>query len=239
MVDIDAPAIDVAFDFRSDTPAGKDPDSASPTLRRYHQLLWSKPLPDGRSFDLDTSRRRYYLHHRSDVVGEFFLASDSVIQTFTRWEALAPITSQLTRDENEHFATVAYTIGGMMVFPLNRVGRHQTLNTARGFNRSIADRFDLTVECIRRHYRGEASPLSGTIQRFDDFFELFGNFAGYVDFFLLDDLIDTDRHVRFFMEFDDFKPPAVPKDVDTYVEYRRRSLEFTEARNARIGQLAL
>ena len=37
-------AIDSTFDFRSDTPPGKDPDARSPTLRRYHQLLWSKPL---------------------------------------------------------------------------------------------------------------------------------------------------------------------------------------------------
>jgi uncharacterized protein DUF6994 len=35
-------AIDVTFDFRSDTPRGRDPDARSPTLRSYHQLLWSK-----------------------------------------------------------------------------------------------------------------------------------------------------------------------------------------------------
>ena len=44
--------IDIAFDFRTDAPEGKDPDAYSPTLRRYHQLLWSKPLPSGASFDL-------------------------------------------------------------------------------------------------------------------------------------------------------------------------------------------
>jgi hypothetical protein len=33
-------AIDITFDFRSDTPPGKDPDTWSPTLRSYHQLLW-------------------------------------------------------------------------------------------------------------------------------------------------------------------------------------------------------
>lgn len=31
--------IDTTFDFRSETPPGKDADSHSPTLRRYHQLL--------------------------------------------------------------------------------------------------------------------------------------------------------------------------------------------------------
>jgi hypothetical protein len=29
--------MDIAFDFRSDTPQGKDPDALSPTLRRYHK----------------------------------------------------------------------------------------------------------------------------------------------------------------------------------------------------------
>ncbi len=36
------------------------------------------------------------------------------------------------------------------------------------------------------------------------------------------------------MPFDDFRPPSVPKDVGTYKEYRRRSIEFIEARNHRI-----
>ncbi len=35
--------IDTTFDFRTDA-GGKDPDSR-PTLRRYRQILWSKPLP--------------------------------------------------------------------------------------------------------------------------------------------------------------------------------------------------
>ena len=43
----------ITFDFRSDTPPGRDPDALSPTLRRYHQLLWSKPLPSGAPFELD------------------------------------------------------------------------------------------------------------------------------------------------------------------------------------------
>ena len=38
--------IDANFDMRSDAN-GRDPDESSKTLRRYHQLLWSKPLPNG------------------------------------------------------------------------------------------------------------------------------------------------------------------------------------------------
>jgi hypothetical protein len=76
--------IDTSFDFRTDTPRGKDPDKHSLTLRRYHKLLWSKALPGGALFDLNDTKRGVYLHHSSGL-GEFFLSSDSAIPTFTRW----------------------------------------------------------------------------------------------------------------------------------------------------------
>ena len=47
--------IDITFDFQKDTPPGKDPDAFSPTLSRYHKLLWSKPLPSGVVFELDVT----------------------------------------------------------------------------------------------------------------------------------------------------------------------------------------
>jgi hypothetical protein len=231
------PVIDIGFDFRTDA-RGKDPDSHSPTLRRYHRLLWSKPLPSGGFFDLSDTTRGLYLHHGS-ALGEFSLSSDAVMQTFTRWPALEPITSQLPASENAAFMTSSYTIGAMMVFPGIQVDRKWTINQARGCNKSISDRFDLTLECIRRHYSGQWSPLSSTLSLYSDFFALFDDFRGYVSFFLLDDLVNDDLSVRFFMLFDDFKPPPVPKDVGTYREYRRRSMEFIEARNHRIKLLDL
>jgi hypothetical protein len=227
--------INVGFDFRTDA-GGKDPDAHSPTLRGYHRRLWSKALPSGEFFDLSDTARGVYLHHRS-ALGEFFLSSDSVMQTFTRWPALKPITDQFPESENEAFRTISYTIGAMMVFPANQVDRKWTINQARGCNRSISDRFDLTLECIRRHYADSTSPLSATLYRYNDFFALFDDFQGYVSFFLLDDLVDDDLSVRFFMPFDDFTPPPVPKDVGAYQEYRRRSIGFIEARNHRVKHL--
>jgi hypothetical protein len=125
----------------------------------------------------------------------------------------------------------------MMVFPGNRIDRKLTINRARGFIRSISDRFDLTPECIRRHYLNEESPLGPTLSRYADFFALFGDFRGYASFFLLDDLVTDDFGVKFFMPFADFRPQSVPEDVGTYNGYRRRSIDFIEARNHRIKQL--
>lgn len=44
------------------------------------------------------------------------------------------------------------------------------------------DRFDLTLECIRRHYLNMDSPLAPTLSRYTKFFALFGDFPGYVSF---------------------------------------------------------
>ena len=226
--------IDITFDFRSDTPPGKDPDARSPKLRGYHKLLWSKPLPSGLVFELDDTTPRVYLHHRSEM-GEFWLSSDAVIPSFTRESKCSHIIEQMPVEELDAFNTIGYTMGGMMVFPGNRIGRKMTINGARGFHPRIKDRFDLTVECIRRHYRNESSPLSAPLERYADFFGLFGDFRGYAEFFLLQDLVTADYSaVRLFTPLDDFKPWPLPASVEDYRAYKQLAEDFIKARNNRI-----
>ena len=152
--------IDVDFNFFDDTPDGKDPDSHSPTLRRYHQLLWSKTLPNGQVLDLSIANPRIYLHHSSEL-GQFFLSSDTVIRTFVNHPKVRAVIDQIPEDERIEFSRLGYTIGAMMVFPGNRIERRQTINGARGFHPRISDRMDLTLECIRRHYEGGGPALDG------------------------------------------------------------------------------
>ena len=226
--------IDVTFDFRSDTPQGKDPDSFSPTLRRYHKLLWSKPLPDGSAFELTDTTPNRYLHHRSEK-GEFFLSSDSVIPSFSREPRISHIINQIPAEEVNEFRKISYTIGGMMVFPANRIDMKMTINGARGCHPLIKDRFDLTVECIRRHYRNETSPLRETLERYGDFFCLFGNFYGYVKFFLLQDMVAEDcSAVKFFAPFNGFNTSPLPASKEAYSAYKQLAVDFIMARNNRI-----
>ena len=231
----DPKEIDVTFDFRSDTPTGKDPDAFSPALRSTHRRLWGRPVPNGALFDLDASNPRRYLYHESDL-GRFFLSSDAIIRTFCRHPRAASIMAQIPEAEQEAFSRQGYTIGGMIVFPGNRVNNKQTINQRRGTHPRIADRFDLTLECIRRHYLGQASPLADTLELYPEFFGLFGDFRGYVDFFLLQDLVtDDSATVRFFLPFADFTTRAIPKTLEEYRLYRQASLEFVGARNAQIA----
>jgi hypothetical protein len=123
----------------------------------------------------------------------------------------------------------------MMIFPGNRIGRKMTINGARGFHPRIKDRFDLTVECIRRHYSGENSPLGETLERYADFFGLFEDFRGYVEFFLLQDMVVEDfSGVKFSMPFDDFNTSPLPACMEAYVDYKQNAIEFIKARNRRI-----
>lgn len=226
--------IDTAFDFRTDANRG-DSDQTSPTLRKYHKLLWSKPLPNGKFFELDTNMRGRYLYHSSEL-GEFVLTSDSVLPTFRRHKRYAHIISQIPETEQKRFDYITYTIGGMMVFPGNKIDRRMTINGARGCNRKIHDRFDLTIECIRRYYAGETSPLYDDLARYDSFFRLYEDFEGYVDFFLLQDIVTNDfSKVRFFAPFDDFVSSPLPSNVEAYKSFRENTIAFVRNRNARIA----
>jgi hypothetical protein len=228
--------IDITFDFRSDTPGWpkKDPDACSPTLRRYHKALWSKRLPCGEVFSLDDTTRGHYLYHQS-ALGKFSLASDAVVPTFSRERRLAHIIDTIPGEEREAFNRIGYTIGGMMVFPGEKVGGQMTINGARGCHPRIKDRFDFTVECIRRHYCNEGSPLQDVLERYATFFGLFRDFRGYVEFFLLQDLVTDDCSVvKFFTPFEDFRTSPLPASIDSYRAYRQLAMQFIEARNRRI-----
>ena len=118
--------IDISFDFTMDSPgywdgfwarndglgAGAcDPDAYSPTLQRYHQLLWSKPLPNGDFFDLSLRKGLAYLSWRDMCFG-----SDSILVSF-RYRDYRNMIDAVTRHLSDYKAFMedfmhrAYTIG--------------------------------------------------------------------------------------------------------------------------------
>lgn len=220
--------IDTTLDLRSD--ADGDADTFSPTLRRYHRILWSKPLPGGVQFDLQEAGRKgsYHLRHASDL-GQFKLSSDAITNRLLK--QAKNVVAQIPPDQM--LPHRGYTIGSALLFPKDARPGSMTVNRARGMHPKIADRFDLTLECIRRHYLGDGSPLSSTLMNYADFFALFEDFSGYVDFWLLGDLVDGSQ-VRFWLPFDGFNGRAVPHDVESYMTYSRGREDFITARNSRI-----
>ncbi|WP_251856042.1 hypothetical protein [Herbiconiux sp. L3-i23] len=225
--------VDVTIDFQDDA-GRRDPDSYSPLLQKYHQRLWSKPLPGGAPFELTAAKvgRAFVLRHESDL-GVFVLSSDTLANSNRR--KLRDFYEAMGSESNTAWHRDGGTIGGRLLFPRNRVGGNQTINQRRGTHPRIRDRFDLTLESIRRHYVGEDSPLATTIERYGDFFALFGDFRGYVDFFLLHDLVDdATNSVRFYLPFDGYTGPVLPGTIEQYRVFRERQLAFVGARNRRI-----
>ena len=237
--------IDVSFDFTSDTPgywdgfwdyrdglggSEADPDALSPTLREYHRLLWSKELPCGKAMELAEAPGGYL---EWNGVG---YGSDSITASF-RYRRYRHMIDRVAGSMDDYRGFVEgylrklYTIGGMIIFPRRNGG----MNQSRGTSGVVSDRWDLTLECIRRHYAGESSPLTGAIERSREFFDLFVDFEGYVEFFHLQDCVDPKTGgVRFWLGDGEFAENPWPASVGEYLEWIESQIRFVEARNERI-----
>ncbi|MBR5715637.1 MAG: hypothetical protein IKX59_03560 [Bacteroidales bacterium] len=219
--------IDIFFDVQTDS-GGKDPDSASKTLRAYHQLLWSKPLPNGEVMKLD-------IKHNTLRWKDMWFSSDSITASFLhrRFPLKGYVEQNLPNfDEfKREYWHKTYTIGGAIIFPLGR----WTMNQARGCSARICDRWDLTLECIRRFYAGETTPLDKALTKSFSFFRLFVDFKGYVDFFLLQDCVDENYNVKLWLDTPLFVSNPMPKSMEEYNYWIGTQLDFVAKRGQRIA----
>lgn len=243
--------IDTNFDFTSDTPHywdhywdvdpvlggfNNDPDCASKTLQKYHQILYSKKLPNGEDMSLLVGTGKNYLTWKG-----FRFGSDSIIASFRYIKYRHFLEQAASSIENwidyiEKYIRKSYTIGGEIIFPKRPMG----INQSRGINHYIKDRFDLTLECIRKFYLGEQSPLYDILMKDKDFFDLFLNFKGYVDYFYLQDCVSSDySQVLFWLGNGEFEKEPLPKSVQEYFGFIAKELDFVEKRNHRIKEACL
>jgi hypothetical protein len=138
----------------------------------------------------------------------------------------------LSPQQRVRFLDPPYTIGQSIIWPLRK--KDGSINTAR-VQGKVSDRIDLTLECVRRHYAAEWSPLAKRFDVYADFFALFDDFEGYVRFFLLDDLVDpTYTSVHIPTAFDGFNRNAAPATLDEFVTLREATLDFIDRRQRRM-----
>jgi hypothetical protein len=110
--------IDINFNFSSDSNGG-DPDSTSPTLRKYHKMLWSKPLLNGNLLELRDNKNGAYLYHKSEL-GEFYLGSDAITHSYKNHKRKKWLTEQIPTEVNELFDTGS-TIGLILFFQITEL----------------------------------------------------------------------------------------------------------------------
>lgn len=229
--------INVDFCFYDDVDFATDADRDSRILRKWHQQLWSKSLPSGDRVSWELEAGTSCLIH-----GDIRVSSDTIATTHSNYRRLgaAQMWESLTEVERRSYERSFYTIGGFIIFPT----RPQSLNQRRGTAAAIADRFDLTLECIRQHYLGSAeNPLADVLDMDARYFQLFGaghqGFATFVEFFHLQDLA-TGESVRWLDGHTDrewhFGRPPLPQTIDSYRHYLDNVAEFVAARNSRIRE---
>ena len=222
-----------------------DPDENSARLREDHELLWTKELRPGVVFapSASSARSNQYLIYTDDSGVRHCYGSDTITSSYTgrsRPASLAAAIAGLSDEQRARYLDTPYTVASAMIWPVRSKDR-PTMNQARGFGPSgqeIGDRMDLTLECVRRHYAGEpAGPLADVVNAYKDFFELFGGFKEFVDFFHFQDLVTPDyKSVRFFLPFDDFESSGLPATTDDYITYREATLEFIAGRGRRMAE---
>ena len=185
--------------------------------------------------DLRCGSGVYYLTWK-----DFRFASDSITASFRyhdNQELLENVAAAIPDYKGfmEDYIHRSYTIGGMIIFP-----KHSgSINQRRGTHPFVRDRRDLTLECIRRFYLGQDSPLYSTLQRDKAFFDLFIDFKGYIDYFFLQDCVTDDySKVEFLLGDGDFRGSPIPPTVEQYLSWIDSELEFVQKRNRRIEAYA-
>ena len=179
-------------------------------------------------------RRKNYLMFEQTPDKRFTFGSDAITNSYTKWgkpRALVEAKAELSEEQKRRYFNPPYTIGSAMIWPVRKIHR-PTLNTARGMRLRIADRMDLTLECIRRHYAEEpGSPLADVTTNYADFFELFCTFKQFVEFFHLQDLVTPEGKIDFFLEEDEESLQA-PRRPDHEGRVRQGSGGLAEVHNA-------
>ena len=263
--------IDVNKNMGEDAPEGYSSEGYCKTLHEYHKELWSKGLPNEKNLELVVPEPdfRDAEQHKYSLVAEsigLILTSDVLNTGWNdewglggEYKSLKEIRAGLQNDETEHYKKTIRTIGNYIVFPKGRGNKPPYLyeakkdftwgvNRARGLDKKICDRFDLTLECIRLWYEcadkldAQKNPLIEAMKFSKDFFKLFGTghegFMEYVKFFLLDDLVDADyKDVEFFMPFNGFDSVSpLPETTQDFRELMHKACLFIEKRNKRIDE---
>ncbi|MDR0978912.1 MAG: hypothetical protein LBL91_03105 [Lachnospiraceae bacterium] len=144
------------------------------------------------------------------VDDEFIWLGSDYIGASVAW---AESLGKYERKEIVEFLEISRRLGGHIVFPRsyykkdkNNILQKETyrwrnisINQARGGRRGYYDRFDLILYAIKMWYEDKnnekSSKLYKTINKNKEWFDLFGNFREYINFFKLNGFVNDNYEV--------------------------------------------
>lgn len=230
---MDNQMFDVKYQFHQCKTNNKkfDIDLHCRKIYEYHQRLWQKKLPNGANL-------KFQIKHKG---GSFFLldnksgisfGSDSILHTYRHFKKgyIREVIEKFNVKETNKFYEEITSIGGYIIFPK----RINSLNQRRGTDALVKDRFDITLDSIRKYYQKDKLdyPLKKVIEKDGEFFSWFMDFKSYVSFFYLDDLVNPKTDEILF--FSEDKP--LPRSKEGYLAYKDKVLFFLKNRNKRIKE---
>lgn len=210
--------------------------SRSKLLQKHLCLLYGyKPL-EGLSCDIKSNDDYNYLYLDEGMR----FGCDSIANVMTPQNE--PISRYLSSSELKRYYTIINSIGGKIIFPKHK----KSINQYRGaqWKKYIGDRFDYTLECIRRYFDDPSEkygwyPLKDEIKNDGKFFSKFSSFSEYIKFFFLEDIVDKNENIKFFLgensDIDFNITQAIPSDLDKWRLLYNKTIEFAEARTMRIN----
>lgn len=240
--------------FYCETPRKKsgkknDPDAWHKGLRESHRLMLERELPNGGTWSF-TPRYESYLKVDQPLPSEpvaWSVGSDNFATTHTN--ALPELASTIPGYTDGHLHDFC-TIGGYLPFPNGLAQKRPTLepsrrlniNQAKGWERRVSDRIDLTLEAIRLYYLGvvdrPTNPLGDVLDAYGWFFDRFGTgadgFAAYVDYFFLCPFVSDGRVVPLYGDALVFQHALPRGSVEAYLDYIERQRAAVMERNALI-----
>ena len=229
--------LDVNYNYKDDLGPNKDPDKYSDELGHDHCKLWNS------RWRLGILKWSHFNRLSTSINGvDFVFTPDSITNSFVNSKRrvngnyeykIIEEYGECVQELIKEYRDTDYTIGSSIIFPVSIEGDKigWTINIARGISFKVHDRIDYTLECIKRFYEGnDENPLSKALEKNKDFFDLFNDFYDYVDYFFLNDLIDSNGNVKSFTDVIDFSR-AFPMTEEEYKKYINNTMGFVKKRN--------
>lgn len=240
-MDIDCSTI-CFIDCTPDYPYA-DPDAVCEELREMHYRLYNRydshivrPFSFEKKYPLLSPNGQYFYLYEANGNNRF--GSDTMNSLYLYYEALQNIRYEMIKcgrnpeSEMENSRrNIIYRPGNFIIFP--KKDKKVSINVARGnYRGKIKDRFDLTLDCIKKQYESRDNSLSWILQEYwDEFFGRFYDFNEYVHFFMLEDYLDEKNEV---IRLIDNEEHILPKTLEEYDEYIKRISSIIDKRTQKI-----
>lgn len=200
----------------------KDPDKVSKKLYEYQKRIWSRKLPNEEMCNINVNKNggEYYLN--------FNIGKDTIRvgSDYIGPSATGAFKKKIDSDKVGEYILNCRTIGGHIFWPKCR----GSINQKKAY---VNDRMDITLCELKDYYLKPnydnclySKPLRNAFSRQKKWLQKFGNFEGFVDFFLLKgSFVDENYNVIMFAPVEK-NNGFIPTDYNLFMENNKEAIKL-------------